>query len=448
MGSLKDLTLNNIKEYVTTMNRKLLLTGGFLATLGAGAFIGHVTSDIYSPSKVELKRDHAQQISQLEQKIEDQQKEHTQEIAELSAVNAGAQSWYFELEDEVQMLDEKVTDQKFLLAHAVLQIIKAKGEQPEYDWDRFLRRQPEARKYFPYLIDAVKKYKDIWPVDPMFALAILKQESRFGTRIVSDAGALGDAQFIESTWNDVSRVRASEPYTWKAGRRQYAIAKSLRDDAKEVRDVFIGRMVRGLDLTLPSSKVKEQLATNFNSNSWRLESYYHMLDDAEKRKAEGDEAFKIYSDEITLALSQVPKVEKEVRARQKIEAETIYITEVRPQKTDEEKRLEVDLAVNHYLMQIDPRLSPMLFTDALVKHLAELFFKFNGDERFVASRYNASMEALRRSVRSVGGIGIPLIDQTQDYVNMVYVYRAMLAYDAGITDKTFQITCCSNYAER
>ncbi len=442
MRSLKD-----IREHVTTMNRKVLLTGGVLATIGVSALLGGAISE-FVISRSEVEQMLSKQISSLEQKLTHQETQYEKDIAELSAANEGVQATYFELNDEIEMLDEKVTDQRFLLSHAALQIIKAKGEQPEYDWDRFLRRTPEARKYFPYLLDAVEKYKDTWPVDPMFALAILKQESRFGRHIVSKAGALGDAQFIESTWNYVSRARAREPYTWKSGRRQYSIARDLRSDARVARDAFLGRMLRRVDLTSSSHEVKEQLMSNFNSNAWRLESHYRLLADAEDRVARGDEAFEIYKQEIKQAMSRVPEIEREARARQRAEDEMIYLSGVRPLKTDDEKKLEVDLAVNHHIMQIDPRLSPMLFTDALVKHLAELFLHFNGDERFVASRYNASMEALRRSVRSVGGVGIPLLDETQNYVNMVYVYRAMFAYDAGVTDKTFGMTCCSRYAER
>ena len=46
--------------------------------------------------------------------------------------------------------------------------------------------------------------------DPDIALAILKQESDFGRYVVSKAGALGDAQFIESTGRRYG-LRAQEP---------------------------------------------------------------------------------------------------------------------------------------------------------------------------------------------------------------------------------------------
>jgi hypothetical protein len=127
----------------------------------------------------------------------------------------------------------------------------------------------------------------------------------------------------------------------------------------------------------------------------------------------------------------------------------IRVSGVRPERTQVERDVDVQLAVNDALAQIDPRLSPMLFTDALVHHLADLFREFKGDERLVAARYNASRRAMEAAVAGVGGgVGIPLLDETQDYVNRVFVLRAYFAVDGGVVPDTLDLSCCARFARR
>ena len=109
----------------------------------------------------------------------------------------------------------------------------------------------------------------------------------------------------------------------------------------------------------------------------------------------------------------------------------------------------MQLAVNDYLARVDPRLAPIYFVDALVHHLADLFREFKGDRRLVASRYNASRRAMEAAVERVGGgVGIPLIDETQDYVNKIIAHHAFLASDAGVTAVRTKSSCCVRLAAR
>jgi hypothetical protein len=208
-------------------------------------------------------------------------------------------------------------------------------------------------------------------------------------------------------------------------------------------------MGQSLDVHDSVAQVNDQLEANLARNIHHLRSYYTLLDESEELDRKGWQSFREYKGEIELALEQAREIEKQVRERQQREAELIRVSGIREPKTAEEKDIEVQLVVNDYLASVDPRLSPMLLTDALVHHLADLFHEFNGDRRLVASRYNASRRAMEAAVASLGGgVGIPLLDETQDYVNRVVAYHAFFAVDGGVLDNNFDIACCTRYASR
>lgn len=350
--------------------------------------------------------------------------------------------------ERTQTLAAQVADLTFLTAHATTMLRGTLKETPAYDLDSFLRRNPEARRYFPYLLDAVTRYEAIWPVDPMFALAILKQESNFGEQVVSRAGALGDAQFIATTAARYG-LRAKEPRAWQQGRQSFRLAEDKRRAAREVRDLYL-REVRA-DVASSAGRVdqRDKLTRNVARHVARLGQYYALLDEADRLEARGQEAYAAYKADIELALQSARALERDVRDRLAREEELIAISGVRSIKAADEKEIEVQLIVNDYLAQVDPRLSPILFTDALVHHLADLFREFNGDERLVASRYNASRRAMEQAVESVGGgVGIPMIAETQAYVNRVVTLRAFFAIDAGVLDNHLGVSCCTRIAKR
>lgn len=379
--------------------------------------------------------------ARLERHMAELEQEHEAEIATLSAENQA-------LAERNRELGAEIADVEFLVAHATLELRDARGAPPDYDMERFLRHNPEARKYFPYLTDAVKRYEEIWPVDPMFALAILKQESDFGRFVVSKAGALGDAQFIESTARHYG-LDVREPWTWKNGRRSYNLAAQARKAARQARDEFLRGMERGLEPEASERSNREQLTRSFGRFAGELARYYDLMEQASRLTAEADEAFREYEAEIDRGIEYAREVERRERARVQREDALIRVSGVRPERTQAERDVDVQLAVNDALAQIDPRLSPMLFTDALVHHLAELFYEFKGDERLVAARYNASRRAMEAAVAGVGGgVGIPLLDETQDYVNRVFVLRAYFAVDGGVVPETLDLSCCARFARR
>ena len=405
----------------TTQTSRPLFLFLFVAGAAAGALVVTATQPDVDPSA----RD---QLAELETR-------HAVEIAELSRENLA-------LAEQYRGLEDRVADLEFMVGHAS---VRNRAEAPEYDFERFLRRNPQAQKYFPYLLDAVARYDHIWAVDPMFALAILKQESDFGRHLVSHAGALGDAQFIASTGRRYG-LEAREPYSWTSGRRSFSRAASERREARAIRDRFLASVAPDLDG--PGHEVRARLKLSVERHVGDLHAYYQRLAVAEDLQRRGYEAYREYRREIDMVLAHARELERDVRARQRREAELIRVSGIRAPKSREELDVEVRLIVNDYLASVDERLSPMLLTDALVHHLADLHQEFHGDRRLVASRYNASRRAMEAAVASIGGgVGIPLLDETQDYVNRVVAYHAFFAVDGGVFDQS-GVNCCTRYAIR
>jgi soluble lytic murein transglycosylase-like protein len=336
---------------------------------------------------------------------------------------------------------ERERDLQFMVAHATLRLRDLERTPAPYDFDKFVERNPETRKYFPYLQDAVRKYEKIWPVDPTFALAIMQQESEFGRFTVSKAGALGDAQFIESTAN-LYGMGVREPITWKNGRQYYRDAANRRRQARDERDRFMRDIFRGATEQTDPTALRALLTKNFPEMLPALVRFREQNAEADLLDQKGNAAYTEYKSQIDQALAHAKNLEASVRLRQEREERLITVSGLRPKKTRAEKDAEVALIVNDYLAGVDPRLAPILYTDALVHHLADLFAEFKGDRRLVAARYNASRGAMEAAVaRLGGGVGIPLLDETQDYVNKVVVRNAFLAADAGVLEH-LDVSCC------
>ena len=344
-----------------------------------------------------------------------------------------------QLQSDHQEIQEEMADMRFMMGHTSLQLSRALGEFPTYDIDTFLQRNPRAKKYFPYLLNAVNKYREKWPVDPMFALAILKQETDFGRFIVSKAGALGDAQFIESTARRYG-LDVQEPGDWKRGRQYYSRARESWSSARNERNRFLAHMAPYLSPETRASR--DQARHAFDRYVDELRGYYRFNQVAQHHYATAEEAFEIYSRTIDAAVRKVEAIERETRHRLRREADLLEASGLRYPKTLDEIDTEVRLVINDHLAQVDPRLSPILAVDALVRHLADLFYEFKGDERLVAARYNASRQSMEAAVADLGGVGIPRFSETQDYVNRVHVLQALLAMDAGVVIDPL-MSCCT-----
>ncbi|MEK7703682.1 MAG: transglycosylase SLT domain-containing protein, partial [Myxococcota bacterium] len=246
--------------------------------------------------------EHRDGASPAGQRLRQQGEQHAQEIAALSQENL---AW----QERAQALEERVADVEFLAAHAAGLLRGSLSTPPAYDATLFLRRNPEAQRYFPYLLDAAKKYEDIWPVDPMFAVAILKQESDFGRSIVSRAGALGDAQFIASTAARYG-LRVTEPVAWQRGRESFRDAEGKRRAAREVRELYLREMRQGVTSTQGKADVRNRLTANAARHADRLAQYYTLLDEAERLEASGNEAYEVYKNGIERALERAQTYER------------------------------------------------------------------------------------------------------------------------------------------
>jgi soluble lytic murein transglycosylase-like protein len=403
----------------------------FAATFVIGALVGA------SVAAVLIVRERG--VAAANARLATAEQRNATEVAELSGENTM-------LDAQNRELADRVADLEFMVGHASARMKTERDEIPGYDFEQFLSRNPAARRYFPYLLDAIERYDHIWAVDPMFALAILKQESDFGRHLVSHAGALGDAQFIASTGRRYG-LQAREPYTWVAGRQNFRRAAEERREARYIRNQFLVDVAT--ELEGPPAEVRARLLKNVERHVADLHAYYQRLQSASEMQREGYAAYREYKREVNRVLAHARELEREVRARQQREDRLRRASGIQTRKSREERDFEVALVVNDYLAGVDERLSPMLLTDALVHHLADLHREFHGDRRLVASRYNASRRAMEAAVASIGGgVGIPLLDETQNYVNRVVAYHAFFAVDGGIIDNNLGITADTRFASR
>jgi len=71
------------------------------------------------------------------------------------------------------------------------------------NFQHVLDHEPAAKPFLPIVREAVKSTRDVHPVDPLLALALIKHESAFKADAVSGMGAGGPMQFMPSTARDM-----------------------------------------------------------------------------------------------------------------------------------------------------------------------------------------------------------------------------------------------------
>jgi hypothetical protein len=209
-------------------------------------------------------------------------------------------------------------------------------------------------RYLELIKSSIEKYKEIYPLEPLFVLSIIKAESNFGKYEISSSGAAGPVQLMPLTAREMG-MKVFFPY-------YYQIAMDERKMAAE---------------------------------------YYRKAETAASKIS-----FKNFLEENERLSFQV-KLYREIGSWHEDQANSLF------QRYKEELLFMVNGKTDEELMDIDQRFIVSLVIDACVRILANNARKINGDEREIASSYNAGLNAVIRSG------GIPFINQTVTFQNRV-----------------------------
>jgi len=218
------------------------------------------------------------------------------------------------------------------------------------------------KRFLELIKMSVEKYKDISSLDPLFVLALIKAESNFGKYEISSSGAAGPAQLMPFTAEEMG-MKVFFPYYYQIALDEREMAAKYYARAKEAASKISFKN---------SPEENERLA--YQVKLYREIGSWH--------EAQAKSLFQRYKEEL---LSKVKD------------------------KTDEE------------LMEIDQRFIVPLAIDVCVRILANNARKLNGDNRELASSYNAGLSAV------ISSGGIPFINQTVTFQNRVMrFYREYL----------------------
>lgn len=64
------------------------------------------------------------------------------------------------------------------------------------DWEIIVKKEPLSKKYLPDILEACRRYENIYSIDPLLILALIKAESSFDNWCVSSVGAAGLLQIM------------------------------------------------------------------------------------------------------------------------------------------------------------------------------------------------------------------------------------------------------------
>lgn len=282
--------------------------------------------------------------------------------------------------------------------------------------EKILEIEPGIAPYLRLIEEKCEEYKDIYPIDPLLVIALLKAETwGFDRHAVSWAAAAGLAQIIPETAKLYGIKAYSPPYLQQARediRTAYSYKNMFLKELEKTDEVETYTIKKGDTLESIAKKlgvtIEELLEANpqiSNPNKiWAgrkliIPGEYDMLTNIleykEKYleyKKKSVDAFKKYKEEISAMVKG---------------------------KTDEELR------------DIDERFIPEVAIDFCVKHLAELLNARDGDMREAVSAYNAGLGAVIRYK------GIPAYDETVNYQNkVIYYYKNYKKFLSGKVDKS------------
>ena len=217
---------------------------------------------------------------------------------------------------------------------------------------------PLEGKYLKFIQSSIKKYEDIYSLDPLFVLSIIKAESDFQKYTISSVGAAGVAQFMPVTAKELG-MKVFLPSYYEIAWQELRTARGYSQKVQEA----VGKINPGESEEYNRKRAYEVIP-------YRILAFQHQ--------EKANQLFQRYKQDL---LAQVEDA------------------------SDEE------------LMEIDQRFIISLAIDTCVKLLADNARRLNnGDVREIASAYNAGLG------RVLEFQGIPYIEETVVFQNRVMNY--------------------------
>lgn len=205
---------------------------------------------------------------------------------------------------------------------------------------------------------SIKEYEDIYSLDPLFVLAVIKAESHFRKYTISSVGAAGVAQFMPVTAKGMG-MKVFLPSYYTAAWQELKIAGRYYREAEEI-----------------VAKISFKESEEYNRKQ---------------------------------ALEMIPYRKLATQHREK--ANRLF------QRYKEELLAQVEDASDEELMEIDQRFIISIAVDVCVKLLADNAMRLERpDAREIASAYNAGLG------RVLEFQGIPFIEETVTFQNRVINY--------------------------
>jgi len=102
-------------------------------------------------------------------------------------------------------------------------------EQRDYgNWKDLVVIHPKSEPYLDIIEQSCNKYQDVYPVDPILILELLKQESNFNPDAVSYMGAAGIAQFMPSTAKYEYGLKIYEPKNYNEWLKAFRMKRKYK----------------------------------------------------------------------------------------------------------------------------------------------------------------------------------------------------------------------------
>lgn len=132
------------------------------------------------------------------------------------------------------------------------------------DLSALLESEPRARRVLDEVLAATRAHKDVYPVDPLLVLALIKQESSYQSTVVSSMGAAGLMQFVPSTGRLMGLEPIYKPEMYKEGRGAHLRSARLLSQAEEaMKERQFETMERKLDGWETAQKEADQLLSSY-----------------------------------------------------------------------------------------------------------------------------------------------------------------------------------------
>ncbi|MBU4501643.1 MAG: transglycosylase SLT domain-containing protein, partial [Nanoarchaeota archaeon] len=267
---------------------------------------------------------------------------------------------------------------------------------------KIIEKEPKIEEYLPLIEKAVEKHKDIYPLDPLAVIALLKAEtSSFNKDAISFAGAAGLAQIISET---------AEAYELKAYNPKYI--SQAREDRRESYRYKNKMVIAAQNL----SKTETYLIKKGDTLSKIAKNKGLTIKEILKLNPKIKNPGKIMAgDTLTIKVGNEKTIDEIIGYSQKYQEYREKANEAFKKYKEELKEM-IEGKTEEELKQIDGRFVPEIAIDFCVKHFAELMKARDGDLREAASAYNAGLGAVKKYK------GIPAYDETVKYQNKIVNY--------------------------